>query len=64
MRALDVGLTADDCCTRRIEVTGASCDETKTAPCMIGRGEFDSEFLSDIRYKSLPPASEFSLIRA
>ena len=59
MRALDVGLTADDCCTRRIEATGASCDESKTAPCMIGSGESDSEFLSEIRYRTLPSASEF-----
>ena len=38
-RAEDVGLTADDCCTQRINSFGVLCDDSETAPCIIGSGE-------------------------
>ena len=34
-----VGLTADDCCTQRINSFGVLCDDSETAPCIIGSGE-------------------------
>lgn len=38
-RARVAGLTSDDCCVTRINESGVYCDESGTAPCIIGEGE-------------------------
>ena len=38
-RAEAVGLTADDYCTKRSSDSGMYCDDSETAPCIIGSGE-------------------------
>ena len=49
-RAQSAGLTADDCCLGPIRDANVFCDESDTAPCILGSGEGFGESWSAMTY--------------
>ena len=49
-RARRAGLTPDDCCTGLIKDADVFCDDSGTAPCIIGSGEGFGESWSAMTY--------------